>query len=180
MKQTQDYLWIWATKLRRLQQAVEKRVVPIRRLWLHYLHFSAALWLFGHPCWWQMKFLVFYEILFVFISYILIFVCHSKSHWICYQQTFGLSKIMRRQLVWKIYWVTFKILKCFILFCPSSYGFGMDREQFSMRLVRHQTSKLAYSDGEATRVDRQLSFIAFCTAHALTGRAHGSPASKGR
>ena len=47
-------------------------------------------------------------------------------------------------------------------------------------MVRHQTSKLAYSDGEATRVDRQLSFIAFCTAHALIDRAHGSPASKGR
>ena len=30
--------------------------------------------------------------------------------------------------------MTFKILKCFILFCPSSYGFGRDREQFSMRL----------------------------------------------
>ena len=49
-----------------------------------------------------------------------------------------------------------------------------------MRLVRDQTSKLAYSDGEATRVDGELSFIGLCTAHARADRVHGSPASKGR
>ena len=43
---------------------------------------------------------------------------------------------------------------------PTSYRFGEDREQFSVSLVRQQTSNLitvttAYSDGGITLVDRE-------------------------